>query len=208
MQRLCLLLILITTTMLAITAEPVGADKRGPSTATAPVRARQVAPPAPGKKTVTAQSSLFNSEVMTAAASPGVYYPDLVPKGTAWAGSCGWDEAAGETCESKCPPEYVDLPFGTRNASNRALDGTGKVKVVAKATGQLLREYTFSGLPSHQSYMPGKIRKQIVWCHTGTSVTQISPTHDLIVETAATEANKNNNNGQFYVGPDDQLILP
>jgi hypothetical protein len=209
LKRLLLLLILIPTAMLAVAAEPVGVARRDAASATGSERSNKTVPPAARKKTVTAQSSIFSATTLTALPAPGVLYPDLVPKSMSFVGSCDWNEAAGETCESKCPPTYVDLRFGTLNASNRALTGTGKVKVVAKASGQLLREYTFNGLASQAHFLPAAIRRQIVWCHTGASVGPAPPpTHELIVETAANEVDKNNNKKDFHVGPNDQLVLP
>jgi hypothetical protein len=210
MKRLFAVVILVSAATLATAAEPVGVAKRDAASASAPERStKAVSPAPPRKKSVTAQSSLFSVTALTALPAPGVLYPDLVPRSMSFLGSCTWNEAAGETCESKCPPTSVDLRFGTQNVSNRALTGTGKVKVVAKASGQLLREYTFDGLASQAQFLPAAIRRQIVWCHTGTSVGPAPPpTHDLIVETAANEVDKNNNRKEFHVGPTDQLLLP
>jgi hypothetical protein len=161
--------------------------------------------------TVTAQSSLFSSAAMTALPSPGVLYPDLVPESTPFISACSWNEAAGETCESKCPPIVINLPFGTKNASNRALSSSGVVKVFDRQSGTFVGNYGFNGLPANGLYKPASVKRLLVRCHPPGQASVSPPpppTHDVVVETAATEIDKNNNSMPFHVGPNDQLVLP
>jgi hypothetical protein len=207
MKSLSLLVVLIPAAMLAAAAEPVGVDKRGPSAATAPERATKNASAAPRRRTATAQASILSTDTLAMLPAPGVLFPDLVPRGVRFVASCGWNEAAGETCETACPPTYADLAYGTRNASNRALSGAGKVKVFLKSTGALVREYPMNGLAAQGEFLPGKVRRKIVFCSNTTSVGSPPPaTHDLVVETAANEVSKNNNKSEFHVAPDEQLL--
>jgi hypothetical protein len=207
MKHLSLLIVLVPAAMLAFAAEPVGVDKRGPSAATAPERSSKSAPVAARRRTATAQASILSTDTLAMLPAPGVLHPDLVPRGMMFAASCGWNEAVGETCESACPSTYADVRYGTRNASNRALSGAGKVKVFLKSTGALVREYPINGLAAQGEFLPGKVRRKIVFCHTTSSVGPPPPaTHELVVETAATEVSKNNNKSEFHVAPDEQLL--
>ena len=188
-------------------AEPVSGDKVRP----ARDRSTKAVPPNSGKKSIAVSSSVLNSDALAALPAPGVLHPDLVPEGTPFMSSCSWNEAAGETCESKCPPIVINLPFGTRNVSNRALTNPGVVRVRDRGTGTFVANYAFNGLPANGTYKPASVKRLLVRCHPPGQVSVSPtppPTHDIVVETAAPEVNKNNNSQPFHVGPQDQLVLP
>jgi hypothetical protein len=212
LTRLGSLAILLAAAIAASAAEPItGSQARAPTEAGSRTPAQAPAAPArrPGRQTLTTSShSILGSDTLAMAPSPYVLHPDLVPQGTPFVSSCSWSPAAGETCESECPPIEINLPFGTKNQSNRALTAPGTVKVFLRSSGQLLKEFPFDGLAARAHYMPASIKRLLVRCNSGTSMGTPTATHDVVIETAATEANKNNNTMQLHVGANDQLILP
>jgi hypothetical protein len=208
MKRLSLLIILIPTAMLAVAAEPVGVATRAKAAAE---QTKKSAVPAPRRKAVAVQSSVLSSDTLAALPAPGVLHPDLVPEGTSFISSCSWNESAGETCESKCPPIVINLPFGAKNASNRALADPGVVRVFDRNAGAFVGNYAFNGLPANGQYKPASVKRLIVRCHPPGQASVGAappPTHDIVVETQSPEVDKNNNSRPFHVGPNDELVLP
>ncbi|MGQ0835562.1 MAG: hypothetical protein ACT4O5_11725 [Gammaproteobacteria bacterium] len=170
------LLTFLMASAVAGSAEPPATDTRraappetraNATTRTVPAVAGKpaTANAAQGKKTVSASASIFSSDTLATLPAPGVLYPDLVPEGTPFSGSCSWNESAGETCASQCPPIVVNLPFGTKNASNRALNAPGIVKVFRRETGTFVGNYPFNGLPAKGLYKPVSVKRLIVRCH-------------------------------------------
>ena len=206
MKCLTLLVLLIATAIPASGAEPTATGKGRPTAD----RTAKTVPPAPaGRKAITSSSSIFSSDTLAMLPAPGVLYPDLIPEGTPYVSSCTWNPSAGETCESKCPPIEINLPFGTKNASNRALNGQALVRIYQRPSGQLLKEYSFNGLAAQGRFMPASIKRLLVRCPTGTSSQGTPPaTHDLVIETAASEVHKDNNAKPLHLLPNDQLVLP
>jgi hypothetical protein len=174
-------------------------------------RSAKTVQPIAGRKSVAVSSSVLSSDTLAALPAPGVLHPDLVPEGTAFVSSCSWNEAAGETCESKCPPIVINLPFGTKNVSNRALTSPGVIRVLDRSTGTFVANYAFNGLPANGLYKPASVKRLLVRCHPPGQASvgpAPPPTHDIVVETSAPEVSKNNNSRPFHVGPQDELVLP
>lgn len=158
----------------------------------------------PGKKSVSTNYSVLSSDVAAIPVRTQMYLPDLIPHAGSFASYCSWNESQGETCESQCPPLTVHIALGTRNISSRPLTGSVKVRVHSHPAGGLVKEWMVTDVPGAGTRMPGWFTKTIVRCHPPGQVTVSTPpppNHNLVVETGASEADKNNNSRLIYVDP-------
>jgi hypothetical protein len=148
-----------------------------------------------------------NADVAAAPVNPQLYLPDLVPYTGTFVSVCSWDESQGQTCESQCPPIVATIPIGTKNISNnRDFSGPLTIRVLTHPAGNLVKEWSASGVPAAGTQTPAWSKRTIVRCSTGTSIsTPPPPNHSLVVQTSGTEADKNNNAFLIYVHPDSQL---
>lgn len=178
-------------------AEPVGRPAEPVGQPQATGQAAQVTTKPGGIKSSSINFSVLSSTMQ--AVNPLLLLPDLVPTVANAIASCDWNESLGETCESKCPPREQTIPLGTKNISQRPLSGPVRIKVLAHPAGNVVREWTATDVAGNGYRMPGSIIKTWVFC--GGSVTQSpGPNHKLVVETNATEADKNNNTHLMYIG--------
>ena len=152
-----------------------------------------------GIKSASVNFSVLTSSVQ--AVNPLLLLPNLVPSVASAIASCDWNESLGETCESKCPPREVTLPLGTKNISQRPLSGPVRIKVLEHPSGNVVKDWTVTDVAGKGYKLPGWIKKTFVFCHEGSSVTFSQLNHKLVVETNATEADKNNNTHLMYIGP-------
>jgi len=95
----------------------------------------------------------------------------------------------------------VTLPLGTKNISQRPLSGPVRIKVLEHPSGNVVKDWTVTDVAGKGYKLPGWIKKTFVFCHEGSSVTFSQLNHKLVVETNATEADKNNNTHLMYIGP-------
>ncbi len=161
-----------------------------------------------GKKSITSNSSVVTGSMPQL--NPALKLPDLVPHFQGWSSMCHWDESKGETCESQCPPKEVTFWFGTHNISTFPLSGSVRIKVVSLSSGAVVKEWTVTNVPGDGYKYTGWLKRTVVRCHPPgqQSVSSPPPTHKLVIETSATEADKSNNTRELHIGPGIQLGPP
>lgn len=159
--------------------------------------------PGPGTKSVSTEVSVLNPAIATVAVNPKVMLPDPIPAASSYISSCSWNESQGETCESQCPPVTVNFKLGTKNASSRRLTGLVTVRLLAHPSGSVVREWSVTDLAGSEIKMPGYFTRTIVRCHPPgqSTVSNTPPNHNLVVQTDAAEADKNNNSRLIYIEP-------
>lgn len=158
-------------------------------------------------KKIQTQYSPLAGNIATTAVNPVLTTPDLVPYVGSFVSNCSWNESQGETCESKCPPIEITLGLGTKNISQRPLSGPVTVKLLHHPAGTVAKNWSVTDVAGQAVKAPGWLKKTLVRCHPPgqASVSQTVPNYRLAIETGANEADKNNNTGLLYVGPDTRI---
>jgi hypothetical protein len=159
-----------------------------------------------GKKSIASNFSVLTSGVP--ALNPLLVHPDLVPDVIGHQSMCSWNESQGQTCESECPPLEVTLGVGTKNISPRPLSGPVRIRVLAHPSGNVVKDWTVTDVAGSGGRYPGWLKFTIVRCHPEGQMTMSQPpppNHKLVVQTNATEADKNNNTRLIHIGPSTQL---
>jgi hypothetical protein len=176
--------------------------------AVAPAESNPLPAPGSGTKSVATNYSALSPQLAAIAVRPQIVLPDLIPHAGSYISSCSWVESAGETCESECPPVTLHIPLGTRNISNRPLTGPVTIRLLDHPSGTVLRQWNTTDVPGAGTKMPGWYAKTIVRCHPpgeASVSTPPAPNRSLVVQTSATEADKNNNATLIYLDPSAPL---
>jgi len=160
--------------------------------------------PGAGTKTVSTNYSVPSPNAAIVALNPQLLLPDLVASAGTVISSCSWNESQGETCESECPPLVINISLGTNNISSRPLSGLVKIKLLAHPSGSVQREWSVTDVAAGGGKAPGWFTKTIVRCNQDGQTTVSSapqPNYNLVVQTEASEADKNNNSRLIYIAP-------